>query len=364
MAIKDYMIVAAPSGELIETDVVVVGGGPVGLFQVFELGLLEMKCHVVDSLRNVGGQCMELYPQKPIYDIPAVPVYSSAELTENLLKQNWPFKPVYHLGEVVTTVKKLEDGTFFVETDAGSRFHCKAVIIASGVGSFDARPIRVPGIDKFEGKQLFYRVRDPEQFAGKNIVICGGGDSALDWTLNLVGKAESVILVHRRDGFRAAAASVAKMKQLCEDWEMQFMVGSVTGFEEKDGVMTEVRVTGADGIVRRIPLDCLLVFFGLQPKVGPIADWGIELDRKQIVVDTEKFETSVPGIFAVGDCNTYPGKKKLILSGFHECALAAFAATRYVFPEKKVFLQYTTTSPKLHKALGVPDPSHEKNAEE
>ena len=364
MAIKDYMIVAAPSKETIETDVVVVGGGPVGLFQVFELGLLEMKCHVVDSLRNVGGQCMELYPQKPIYDIPAVPVYSSAELTENLLKQNWPFKPVYHLGEVVTTVKKQEDGTFFVETDAGSRFHCKAVIIASGVGSFDARPIRVPGIDKFEGKQLFYRVRDPEQFAGKNIVICGGGDSALDWTLNLVGKAESVILVHRRDGFRAAAASVAKMKQLCEDWEMQFMIGSVTGFEEKDGVMTEVRVTGADGIVRRIPLDCLLVFFGLQPKVGPIADWGIELDRKQIVVDTEKFETSVPGIFAVGDCNTYPGKKKLILSGFHECALAAFAATRYVFPEKKVFLQYTTTSPKLHKALGVPDPSHEKNAEE
>lgn len=364
MAIKDYMIVAAPSKEMIETDVVVVGGGPVGLFQVFELGLLEMKCHVVDSLRNVGGQCMELYPQKPIYDIPAVPVYSSAELTENLLKQNWPFKPVYHLGEVVTTVKKQEDGTFFVETDAGSRFHCKAVIIASGVGSFDARPIRVPGIDKFEGKQLFYRVRDPEQFAGKNIVICGGGDSALDWTLNLVGKAESVILVHRRDGFRAAAASVAKMKQLCEDWEMQFMIGSVTGFEEKDGVMTEVRVTGADGIVRRIPLDCLLVFFGLQPKVGPIADWGIELDRKQIVVDTEKFETSVPGIFAVGDCNTYPGKKKLILSGFHECALAAFAATRYVFPEKKVFLQYTTTSPKLHKALGVPDPSHEKNAEE
>ena len=364
MAIKDYMIVAAPSKEMIETDVVVVGGGPVGLFQVFELGLLEMKCHVVDSLRNVGGQCMELYPQKPIYDIPAVPVYSSAELTENLLKQNWPFKPVYHLGEVVTTVKKQEDGTFFVETDAGSRFHCKAVIIASGVGSFDARPIRVPGIDKFAGKQLFYRVRDPEQFAGKNIVICGGGDSALDWTLNLVGKAESVILVHRRDGFRAAAASVAKMKQLCEDWEMQFMVGSVTGFEEKDGVMTEVRVTGADGIVRRIPLDCLLVFFGLQPKVGPIADWGIELDRKQIVVDTEKFETNVPGIFAVGDCNTYPGKKKLILSGFHECALAAFAATRYVFPEKKVFLQYTTTSPKLHKALGVPDPSHEKNAEE
>ena len=326
MAIKDYLTVAERTDEIIETDVVVVGGGPVGLFQVFELGLLEMKCHVVDSLRNVGGQCMELYPQKPIYDIPAVPVYSSAELTENLLKQNHPFKPVYHLGEVVTKVEKQEDGSFHVETDLGTRFHCKAVIIASGMGSFDARPMRVPGIEKFENKQLFYRVRDPEFFAGKNIVICGGGDSALDWTLNLVGKAESVILIHRRDGFRAAPARVAEMKQLCEDWQMQFVVGSVTGFEEKDGVMTEVRVTGNDGIVRRIPLDCLLVFFGLQPKVGPIAEWGLELDRKQIVVDTARFETNIPGIFAVGDCNTYPGKKKLILSGFHECALAAFAA--------------------------------------
>ena len=360
MAIEDYMIVAERCNDVIETDVVVVGSGPVGLFQVFELGLLDMKCHVVDSLKRPGGQCMELYPQKPIYDIPAVPVYSSAELTENLLKQNWPFKPVYHFGEVVTQVRKLDDESFSVRTDLGSRFHCKAVIIASGMGSFDARPLRVPGIEKFEGKQLFYRVRDPGQFGGKNIVICGGGDSALDWTLNLVGKAESVILVHRRDGFRAAAASVSKMQELCDNWEMQFLVGTVTGFEEKDGELSEIRVTGADGIVRRIPLDCLLVFFGLPPKVGPIADWGIELDHKQIVVDTAKFETSVPGIFAVGDCNTYPGKKKLILSGFHECALAAFGASKYVFPEKKVFLQYTTTSPKLHKALGVPDPEHHK----
>lgn len=360
MAIEDYMIVAERCNEVIETDVVVVGAGPVGLFQVFELGLLDMKCHVVDSLKRPGGQCMELYPQKPIYDIPAVPVYSSAELTENLLKQNWPFKPVYHFGEVVTQVHKLADESFSVRTDLGSRFHCKAVIIASGMGSFDARPLRVPGIEKFEDKQLFYRVRDPEQFAGKNIVICGGGDSALDWTLNLVGKAESVILVHRRDGFRAAAASVAKMQELCDNWEMQFLVGTVTGFEEKQGELSEIRVTGADGIVRRIPLDCLLVFFGLQPKVGPIADWGIELDHKQIVVDTARFETSVSGIFAVGDCNTYAGKKKLILSGFHECALAAFGASKYVFPEKKVFLQYTTTSPKLHKALGVPDPDHHK----
>ena len=201
-----------------------------------------------------------------------------------------------------------------------------------------------------------YRVRDPEMFTGKNIVICGGGDSALDWTLNLVGKAESVVLLHRRDGFRAASASVARMRELCENWEMQFEVGQVTGFEEADGKLTEIRVTGGDGVVRRMPLDHLLVFFGLQPKIGPIAEWGLELDKKQIVVDTEKFETSIPGIFAVGDINTYPGKKKLILSGFHECALAAFAASHYVFPEKKVFLQYTTTSPKLHKALGVESP--------
>ena len=310
MAIEDYLTIAPHTDDVIETDAVIVGAGPVGLFQVFELGLLEIKAHVVDSLKNVGGQCMELYPTKPIYDIPAVPVYSSYELTENLLKQIHPFGAQFHLGEEVTVVKKREDGRFDVETDKGTRFLCKVVIIAAGVGSFQARPLRVPGIEKFEGTQLHYRVRDPELFKGKNIVICGGGDSALDWTLNLVGKAESVVLIHRRDGFRAQTASVAKMKELCENWEMQFEVGQVTGFEEKDGRMTEIRVTGADGVTRRMPLDHLLVFFGLQPKIGPIADWGLQLERKQIVVDTEKFESSIPGIFAVGDINTYPGKKK------------------------------------------------------
>ena len=309
MAIEDYLTIAPHTDDVIETDAVIVGAGPVGLFQVFELGLLEIKAHVVDSLKNVGGQCMELYPTKPIYDIPAVPVYSSYELTENLLKQIHPFGPTFHLGEEVTVVHKREDGRFDIETDKGSRFIAKVVIIAAGVGSFQARPLRVPGIEKFEGTQLHYRVRDPEMFAGKNVVICGGGDSALDWTLNLVGKAESVVLLHRRDGFRAAASSVARMRELCENWEMQFEVGQVTGFEEKDGKMTEIRVTGGDGVVRRMPLDHLLVFFGLQPKIGPIADWGLELERKQIVVDTEKFESSIPGIFAVGDINTYPGKK-------------------------------------------------------
>ena len=243
MAIEDFLTVAAPTDEMIETDAVVVGAGPVGLFQVFELGLLEIKCHVIDSLRTVGGQCMELYPTKPIYDIPAVPVCSSYELTENLLKQNHHFAPVFHLGEEVTDVKKLEDGTFHVTTSAGSRFHCKVVIIAAGVGSFQPRPLRVKGIEKFEGTQLHYSCKDPSIFDGKNVVILGGGDSALDWTLNLVGKAESVVLVHRRDGFRAQAASVARMKELCENWEMQFEVGQVTGFTEEDGKLTEVAVS-------------------------------------------------------------------------------------------------------------------------
>ena len=227
MAIEDYMTVAEPTDELIETDAVVVGAGPVGLFQVFELGLLEIKCHVIDSLRNVGGQCMELYPTKPIYDIPAVPVCSSYELTENLLKQNHHFGPVFHLGQEVTRVEKQEDGRFYVETSTGTRFMTKVVIIAAGVGSFQPRPLRVKGIEKFEGTQLHYSCKDPSVFEGKNVVICGGGDSALDWTLNLVGRAESVVLVHRRDGFRAQAASVAKMKELCENWEMQFEVGQV-----------------------------------------------------------------------------------------------------------------------------------------
>lgn len=218
MAIEDYMTVAEPTDELIETDAVVVGAGPVGLFQVFELGLLEIKCHVIDSLRNVGGQCMELYPTKPIYDIPAVPVCSSYELTENLLKQNHHFGPVFHLGQEVTRVEKQEDGRFYVETSTGTRFMTKVVIIAAGVGSFQPRPLRVKGIEKFEGTQLHYSCKDPSVFEGKNVVICGGGDSALDWTLNLVGRAESVVLVHRRDGFRAQAASVAKMKELCENW--------------------------------------------------------------------------------------------------------------------------------------------------
>lgn len=340
----------------IETDAVIVGAGPVGLFQVFELGLLEIKAHIIDSLKEIGGQCIELYPDKPIYDIPAVPVCTGKELTDNLLKQIEPFGAAFHLGQEVTVVERRDDGRFYVETSHGTRFLTKTVFIAAGVGSFQPRTLKVQGIEKFEGRQLFYRVKDPARFHGRNLVICGGGDSALDWTLDLVGKAESVVLLHRRDGFRAAPASVAKMRELCERMEMQFLVGQISGFEEAGDKLVEIRVTSLDGVTRRLPLDDLLVFFGLSPKLGPIAEWGLALERKQLVVDTEKFETNVPGIFAVGDINTYPGKKKLILSGFHEAALAAFGAAKYVFPERKIHLQYTTTSPKLHKVLGVETP--------
>lgn len=342
---------------LIETDAVIVGAGPVGLFQVFELGLLEIKAHVIDSLNTVGGQCTELFPDKPIYDIPAIPVCTGQELTDNLMKQIAPFGPTFHLGQEVTLVQKREDGRFDVETSTGTRFITKTIFIAAGVGSFQPRTLKVEGIDAFEGKQLFYRVREPARFEGKNIVICGGGDSALDWALHFVGKAESVILLHRREEFRAAPASVAKMRELCEQYEMQFLVGQVTGMEADGDTLKEIKVTGADGVTRRLPLDMLLVFFGLSPKLGPIAEWGLDIERKQLKVDTEKFQTNVPGIFAVGDINTYPGKKKLILSGFHEAALAAFGAAPYIFPEKKIHMQYTTTSPKLHKILGVESPT-------
>lgn len=346
-----------PDG-VIEADAVIIGAGPVGLFQVFELGLLEIKAHVIDSLNAVGGQCVELYPDKPIYDIPAVPSCTGQELTDNLLKQIAPFEPTFHLGQEVTVVQKRADGRFDVETSTGTKFITKTIFIAAGVGSFQARTMKVDGIEAFENSQLHYRVKDPSIFEGKNLVICGGGDSALDWALNFVGKAESVVLLHRREEFRAAPASVAKMKQLCDEYEMQLIIGQASGFETNaEGKLSELRVTGADGVTRRVPLDMLLVFYGLSPKLGPIAEWGLEIERKQLkVMNTEKFETNVPGIFAVGDINTYPGKKKLILSGFHEAALAAFGAAPYIFPDKKIHMQYTTTSPKLHKVLGVETP--------
>lgn len=361
---QEVIKTAAAHDGPIETDAVIVGAGPVGLFQVFELGLLEIKAHVIDSLAYPGGQCVELYPDKPIYDIPAVPVCTGQELTDNLLKQIEPFGATFHFGQEVTTVERQDDGRFFVATSKGTQFLAKTIFIAAGVGAFQPRKLKVEGMEKYEGTQVHYRVKNPADFAGKNLLVVGGGDSALDWALNFCAanedgnpnKAESVILLHRRDGFRAAPASVAKMHELVDAHEMQFVIGQITGIEEKDGVLTGAKVTGSDGVTRLVPLDAMLVFFGLSPKLGPIAEWGLDIERKQVKVDTEKFATSVPGIFAVGDINTYPGKKKLILSGFHECALAAFGAAPYIFPDKKIQMQYTTTSPKLHKVLGVETP--------
>jgi thioredoxin reductase (NADPH) len=337
----------------IETDAVIIGAGPVGLFQVFELGLLEIKAHIIDSLPEVGGQCIELYPDKPIYDIPAILVCTGRELVGNLLKQIEPFKPQFHLNQEVSTLEKQADGRFLIRTSQDQQFLSRAIFIAAGVGAFQPRTLNLDGIEAFVDKQVFYRVRNPEQFIGKHIVICGGGDSALDWVLHFADQAASVTLIHRRDEFKAAPQSVAKMRALCAAGKMQLIIGQITGIESSNDKLTEIAVTNIDGEVQIIALNTLLLFYGLSPKLGPIADWGLDIDRKQIAVDTACFQTSTPGIYAVGDINIYPGKKKLILSGFHESALAAFAAAAYLAPEKQIQLQYTTTSPRLHKALGV-----------
>lgn len=342
-----------------EADAVIIGAGPVGLFQVFELGLLDIKTHVIDSLPEAGGQCIELYPDKPIYDIPAIPVCTGRELTHNLLKQIEPFSPQFHLGQEVTQLEKQADGRFLIGTSQNHHFLAKTVFIAAGVGAFQPRLLNLEGIDTLVGKQVFYHIKDPERFIGKRIVICGGGDSALDWVLYFADKAASVTLIHRRDDFKAAPQSIAKMRALCAAGKMQLLIGQITGYETKEGQLTDIAITDIDSNTTLLPLDDLLIFFGLSPKLGPIAEWGLDIDRKQITVDTEKFQTSIPGIYAVGDINVYPGKKKLILSGFHEAALAAFAAAAYLNPEKQIQLQYTTTSPKLHKALGVKSPTFE-----
>lgn len=349
---------------MIRTDVVIIGAGPCGLFQVFELGLLGLKAHVIDTLPQPGGQCTELYPDKPIYDIPALPVCGARELIERLLQQIKPFAPSFHLGQQVVELRKLEDAGFYLRTSKNTEFHARAIVVAAGVGAFQPVELHVPGVERHVDKDVFYKVRDPEIHRGKHIVVLGGGDSALDWALNLHDKAASVVLIHRSEKFKAAPASVARMRELCDKLEMQFLVGTVTELREgADGRLREIQVTGADGVARRLELDHLLVFFGLHPRLGPIAEWGLNLHKNQIEVDTEKFETSVPGIYAVGDINWYPGKKKLILSGFHEAALAAFAIKARLNPGEKVHLQYTTTSPIMHKRLGVDDPfAEEKQA--
>ncbi|HWL61996.1 MAG TPA: NAD(P)/FAD-dependent oxidoreductase [Steroidobacteraceae bacterium] len=339
----------------IQTEVVIVGAGPCGLFQVFELGLLGIKAHLLDSLAKPGGQCAELYPEKPIYDIPALPVCGAQELIDRLLEQIKPFGAEMHFGHEVTLVNKREDGRFDVETAGGLKFDAGAIVIAGGVGSFQPRRLSVESADVFEGSQIFYRVTSAAQFHGSKLVIFGGGDSALDWALDLVDKVAELTLVHRRPEFRAAPASVHKMQALVAAGKMRFIEGTAASLIATGDRLTGVNVKDASGALHAVQADALLAFFGLAPKLGPIAEWGLELEKKALKVDTEKFQTSVPGIYAVGDINTYPGKKKLILSGFHEAALAAFAIQHYLYPQKRQFLQYTTTSPVMHQRLGVTD---------
>jgi thioredoxin reductase (NADPH) len=340
------------SGNEIVTDVVVIGAGPVGLFAVFELGLLDLKCHLIDILDRPGGQCAELYPEKPIYDIPGFPVVTGQGLTDNLLQQIAPFNPEFHFNRMVNTLEKQEDGSFRLTTDADETFIAKVVVIAAGGGSFQPKRPPVEGIEAYENKSVFYAVRKMEDFRNQDVVIVGGGDSALDWTLNLQPIARSLTLVHRRDAFKAAPASVNRMKELVMEGKISFQLGQIARIEGDDGQLNHVHLTTDAGDLS-IPATRLLPFFGLTMKLGPVADWGLDLNDNLITVDTEKFESSVPGVFAIGDINHYPGKLKLILSGFHEAALMAQAAKSIVSPGERVVFQYTTSSTKLQKKLGV-----------
>jgi thioredoxin reductase (NADPH) len=341
-------------GEVIETDVVIIGAGPVGLFAVFELGLLDIKAHLIDILDKPGGQCAELYPEKPIYDIPALPEVSGQGLTDRLLEQIKPFDPAFHFNERVDRSKRLEDGRYELETDAGTIFRAKVVVIAAGGGSFTPKRPPLKDIEKFEGKSVFYTVRRMEEFRDRDVLIVGGGDSALDWVLSLQPIAKSMTLMHRRDDFRAAPHSVQQMRALVGAEKMRLVIGQVSELKGNDGLLASATVktkTGEETVV----CDRLLPFFGLTMKLGPVADWGLNLHENLVPVDTEKFETSEGGIFAIGDINTYPGKLKLILSGFHEAALMARKAHSYIHPDKKLLFQYTTSSSSLQKKLGVRD---------
>lgn len=344
---------------MIDTESLIIGAGPCGLFQVFELGLQGIKAHIVDALPEIGGQCTALYPDKPIYDIPAIPVCSAEELVNRLRDQIQPFDASFHLDQQVVQIQSIDSHTFRVETSKETVFQTKSIVIAGGVGSFQAMPLRANGAEDVSSDFLHYRVTDKSQFKDKRLVILGGGDSALDWALELVDVATSLTLIHRSEKFRAATASVQRMRDLVADNAMDFFVGNATNVVNENGKLEEIHVTKPDRDVVSLPIDHLLVFFGLSPKLGPIADWGLDITKNQIETDTEKFETNIPGIYAVGDIATYPGKKKLILSGFHEAALVSFAIKKRLFPEEKAFLQYTTTSPLMHQRLGLESPPKE-----
>ena len=339
----------------IETDVIIIGAGPCGLFNVFELGLLDLKCHLVDILDRPGGQCAELYPEKPIYDIPAWPVITGQELTDRLMEQIEPFNPTFHFSQMATSLKKLDNGHWELQTDAGTILQAPVIVISAGGGSFMPKKPPIEGLDAYEDESVFYAVRKMDAFKDHDLVIAGGGDSALDWCLNLQPLAKSVTLVHRRDDFRAAPDSVNKMRELVAAGKMKLVIGNIKEVSGEGSQIQSLNVKTKDQ--GDITLDCsrFLAFYGLTMKLGPVAEFGLNLHENLIPVDTEKFQTSEPGIFAVGDINWYPGKLKLILSGFHEAALMAQEAFRIIHPDKKLRFQYTTSSTDLQTKLGVKD---------
>lgn len=357
----------------IQTDAVIVGAGPVGLFQAFQLGLQDIRCHIVDALPHVGGQCVELYGDKPIYDIPGIPLCTGRELVEQLQQQIKPFAPTLHLHQEVVSVERLPSGEFDVRTSAQQHFVCKTLFIAAGVGAFQARKLTVQGAQAFEGTHLHYRMGELATYANQDVWVLGGEESAVSTALHLIGqtqnKPRSVTLMHRRDVFQAAPELEKAMRDAVVNGHLQLQIGQLTALNtsatsdtkpsqvacssSSQEPLQSISIATATGEIIERPAQQLIACLGLSPKLGPITQWGLAMERKQLVVNTETYATNVPGIFAVGDINTYPGKKKLILCGFHEATLAAFGAAVIVHPTRKTLLQYTTTSTELHRLLGI-----------
>ncbi|MFQ5564646.1 MAG: NAD(P)/FAD-dependent oxidoreductase [Parvularculaceae bacterium] len=348
----EHQIEQPPAGGAHETDAIIIGAGPVGLFAVFELGLLGIKAHLVDILDHPGGQCAELYPEKPILDIPGIRSIAAADLVDRLVEQISPFAPVFHLNEMAVSLDKTDGGEWRIATDLDTTITAPVVVIAAGGGSFQPKKPPIPGVEDYEGKSVYYAVRKREIFEGKNLLIAGGGDSALDWTLNLQPVVKKLTLLHRRDKFRGAPDSVAKMRALVDAGKVGLHIAQIKRLKGENGQISAASVETKAGENYDIACDTMLAFFGLTMKLGPIADFGLNITENRIEVDTEKFETSVPGIFAIGDMASYPGKLKLILSGFHESALMAHGAFHYVFPDKKLKFQHTTASKSLQERVG------------
>ncbi|WP_041497375.1 NAD(P)/FAD-dependent oxidoreductase [Nonlabens marinus] len=330
---------------MITTDILIIGAGPTGLFAVFEAGLLKLKCHIIDALAQPGGQCTELYPKKPIYDIPGFPEVLAGDLVNNLMKQIEPFQPGFTLGERAETIDKLDDGTFIVTTNKGTKHHTKIVAIAGGLGSFEPRKPTIDGLEKYEDKGLAYMIKDPEDYRGKKVVIAGGGDSALDWSIFLADVASEVTLVHRREEFRGALDSVEKVEELVDQDKIRLVTPAEILDINGEGAVESVLLQHNDEAKRMEVIECdaFIPLFGLAPKLGPIADWGLEIEKNAIKVDnTLDYQTNIPGIYAIGDVNTYPGKLKLILCGFHEATLMCQSAYQRIFPDKRYVMKYTT----------------------